>query len=241
MTKKSHVLAALLAAPLSIGPTHDAEAAMPDLETPPALFRDAEVPAIGVSGPLGTAAGAQTHRAACPNPSLDGAEVRARVFSTTIDVKWPDGSPMGRLEPEGDGWEFKNTDGALIAKAAVSAGERERTISVTGCSGEPVGEIIERAEGYDGDRSYELKDAAGRVIGRTGVIGYLQSRWNVTGDAGASSIESDHWFLDSWTVKGKGDGRLSAFLIAANSAANRRESQTRHRDRMGDHPGRGDR
>ena len=66
-------------------------------------------------------------------------------------------------------------------------------------------------------------------------------RSKVTGDAGTTSVESDHWFLDSWTVRGRGDGRLSAFLITANSAANRRESSTRHRERMGDRPGRGDR
>ena len=240
MTKKSHILAALIAAPLSLGHAHDAEAALPDMDKAPALFRDAEVPAIGASGPL-RAAVTEPARAACPIPSLDGAELRARVFSMTVDVKWPDGSPMGRLEPEGDGWAFRNTDGTLIARSRETAGENGRTISITGCDGQPVGEITEADAGYGGERAFELKDAAGRVVGRTGRIDYLQSSFKIVGDNRAISIESDHWFLDSWTVRGRGDGRLTAFLITANSAANRRESSARHRDRMGDHPGRSDR
>ncbi len=240
MTKRSHVLAALLAAPLSLGHAHDSEAALPDLDKAPALFRDAEVPAIGASGPLRAAVAAPA-RAACPIPSLDGAELRARVFSMTVDVKWPDGSPLGRLEPEGDGWAFRDNHGALIARSRETAGENGRTFSITGCSGEAVGEVVETDAGYGGERSFELKDAAGRVTGRTGRIDYLQPSWKITGDGGAASVESDHWFLDSWTVRGRGDGRLTAFLITANSAANRRESSERRRERMGDHPGRGDR
>lgn len=240
MAKKTHVLAALLAAPLSLGPSHDAEAALPDMEAPPALFRDIEVPAIGASGPLGLAA-IEALPAACPVPSLDGAEVRGRMFSSSFDVKWPDGSLLGRIDAEGDGWVFRGAGGELIAKAAETVRDGTRAIAVTGCAGEALGEVVEADAPYGGERSFEVKDASGRVTGRTGTVGYLQSRWGLAGEGGTMSIEDDHWFLDSWRLRGAADGRLAVFAVLANSAANRRESSERHRERMGDHPGRGDR
>lgn len=240
MTTRKHILAAMLAGPLSLSHARDANAGLPDFEGPPGLFRDAEVPAIAASGPVG-ALPLELPRLGCPIPLLDGGQLRGRVFSSVVDVKWADGSPLGTIAPQGRAWEFRGAAGELIAAAAESAREGVRTLTVTGCSGEPVGTVTETEADYDGGRSFELRDAAGAELGRTGPVGYLQSRWTVSGAGGVTTIEDDHWFLDSWTVRGKADTRLVAFAVVANSAANRRESQRRHHERAGDRPERGDR
>lgn len=237
MNTRKQILAAMLAGPLTMSTARGAKAALPDFTPPPGLFRDAEVPAIEASGPMG-AAPQELPSVSCPVPLLDGGQLRGRLLSSTVDVKWANGSPMGTIEPQGTGWVFRGTGGELIATAAESSRERGRTLTVSGCSGESVGTVIESETGYDGARSFALGDASGAEVGRTGSVDYLQSRWTVSGPAGATSIEDDHWFLDSWTVRGRADARLVAFAVVANSAANRRESQRRHRERAGDRPGR---
>lgn len=222
MATKRQILAALLATPLTVGSAHEADAAPPDFESPPGLYRDFSAPPVG---------------AACPIPSLDGAQVRGRMFDSTVDIKNADGRPLGTLDPEGSGWVMKAADGSVIARAAETGDDATRTIIITGCTGEPVGTITVRRAGWRGERVIEAKDASGAPLGTSGSVDYLQSSWRL----GAIGYEDDHWLLDSWRIRGPGDGRIAAFAAMANSAANRRESQSRNRERIGDRPERGDR
>lgn len=243
MATKRQILAAMLATPLSLVSAPDAEARPRDWDGPMReRFRDFEPPAIegavevkppatdeGRAEPVGSIA--------CTSPSLDGAQIRGRAFSSTMDIKGPEGTPMGTIESEGSGWVMKNPDGSIAAHASESGDDETRTIAVTGCGGEPVGTITVKRAGWRGERTIEAKDASGAVIGSSGSVDYLQDDWRM----GPISYEDDHWLLDSWRIRGKADGRIAAFAAMANSAANRRESQSRHRDRIGDRPSRGDR
>lgn len=222
MATKRQILAAMLATPLSLASPHDADAALPDFESPPGLYRNFDAPPIG---------------AACPVPSLDGAQIRGRMFSSTMDVKDSRGAPLGSIDGEGSGWVLRHVDGTVIARASDSGDDESRTISITGCSGEPVGIITVTRAGWRGERVIEAKDASGAPLGTSGRVDYLQSAWRL----GAIGFEDDHWLLDSWRIRGPGDGRIAAFAALANSAANRRESQSRNRERIGDRPERGDR
>lgn len=245
MATKRQILAAMLATPLSLVSAPGAEARPRDWDGPMhERFRDYEPPPIGDAvevTPPADAGRAEPGRPApgipCTSPSMDGAQIRGRMFSSTMDIKGPSGNPLGTIASEGSGWVMKNTDGSTAARAAESGNDETRAIAVTGCSGEPVGTITVTRAGWRGERVIEAKDASGAVIGTTGSVDYLQSSWRM----GAISYEDDHWLLDSWRITGKGDGRIAAFAAMANSAANRRESQSRNRERIGDRPGRGDR
>lgn len=226
MKKRTPILAALLAAPITFGGGASAVA-----------FDD--VPAIGTSGPLTPMKVAPEVVAACKPYALDGAQIRGRVFSAAMDLKDASGKPIGTLESADGGWELKDADGKTIAKASDSAGENGRVLTVTGCAGEPVGQVIEARAGWRGERTIEIRDAGGKTIARSKEIGYLQGKWSLEGSGGSLSFEDDHWALDSWRVRGGIDGRLGAFAVVANSGANRRESQSRNRER--EHHGRGDR
>lgn len=222
MATKRQILAALLATPLTVGSPSDADAALPDFESPPGLYRNFEAPPIG---------------AACPIPSLDGAQVRGRMFSSLMDIKDSRGAPLGSIDSEGSGWVMRHVDGTVVAKASESGDDETRTITITGCSGEPVGTVTVTRAGWHGERVIEAKDASGAALGSSGSVAYLQASWRL----GAIGYEDDHWLLDSWRIRGQGDGRIAAFAAMANSAANRRESQSRNRERIGDRPERGDR
>lgn len=204
-------------------------------------FRDFEPPPIEgaaeVTPPQVTDRVAPLPPVACPVPSFDGAQIRGRIFSSTMDIKWPSGNTMGTIESEGSGWTMKNADGSLVARASESGDDEKRTITVTGCNGEPAGAITVTRAGWRGERIIEAKDASGGVIGTSPVVSYLQEDWSM----GGISYEEDHALLDSWRIRGKSDGRIAAFAAMANSAANRRESQSRNRERIGDRPSRGDR
>ncbi|TBR20851.1 hypothetical protein EPO15_11910 [bacterium] len=237
MATKRQILAAMLATPLTLAGM-EADAAMPDFESPPGLYKDIEVPSVGpgvVIAPSGAPA-VEARKAACPIPSLDGAQIRGRMFSSVTDIKNGDGSPFGTIDSEGSGWVVKYKDGSTIAKATETGDDETRTIAVTGCEGEPVGTITVKRAGWRGERVIEAKDASGAVIGTSGSVDYLQGSWRM----GAVSYEDDHWLLDSWRIRGPGDGRIAAIAAMANSEANRRESQTRNREREHGH-GRGDR
>ena len=232
MATKRQILAAMLATPLSLAARTDADAALPDFENPPGFYKDFEAPPLGAGIPVL----APIAEAACPIPSLDGAQIRGRMFSSVMDIKNGDGSPLGTIDSEGSGWVMKATDGTIIARAAETGDDETRTIAVTGCSGEPAGAITVTRAGWRGERIIEAKDASGAVIGTTGSVDYLQSSWRM----GVISYEDDHWLLDSWRIRGQGDGRLAAIAAMANSEANRRESRTRNAEREHGH-GRGDR
>ncbi|MBI5595626.1 MAG: hypothetical protein HY928_05990 [Elusimicrobia bacterium] len=229
MKKRNHILAAILAAPLGLSGAAEAQ------------VYSGEIPSIGAAGPLIPVQKVPESLAACTAVGLDGAQIRGRVFSSTMDIKDASGAPMGTLETEGDGWVFKDMNGGTLAKASVSERDDGKTLTVTGCAGEPVGQIIETKAGWRGERAIEVRDAGGRAIARSAVISYLQSSWSLEGSGGSISFEDDHWALDSWRMKGGIDGRLGAFAVMANSGANRRESQSRNRERIGDRPHRGDR
>ena len=240
MATKRQILAAMLATPLSLAAGTDADAALPDFESPPGLYKDYEAPPLGagipVLAPVAAMDPEEARPAACPIPNLDGAQIRGRMFSSVMDIKNGDGSPFGIIDSEGSGWIMKAMDGKVIARAAETGDDETRTISVTGCSGEPAGAITVTRAGWRGERSIEAKDASGAVIGTTGSVDYLQPHWRM----GAISYEDDHWLLDSWRIRGQGDGRLAAIAAMANSEANRRESRTRNAEREHGH-GRGDR
>lgn len=243
MATKRQILAAMLATPLSLVSAPDADARPRDWDGPMReRFRDFEPPPIeegvDVTPQTGEVPPAGPVTAIpCTSPSIDGGQIRGRAFSSTMDIKSAAGNPMGTIESEGSGWVMKNMDGSVAARAAESGNDEKRTISVTGCSGEPVGTITVTRAGWRGERVIEAKDASGSSIGSTGSVDYLQGSWSL----GGISYEEDHWFLDSWRIRGKGDARIAMFAAMANSAANRRESQTRNRERIGDRPGRGDR
>lgn len=222
MATKRQILAALLATPLTVGSAREADAALPDFESPPGLYRDLAAPPLG---------------AACAILSLDGAQVRGRMFDSTVDIKDAAGRPIGTIDSEGSGWVMKAADGSVVAHAAEKGDDETRTISITDCSGEAVGTVTVKRAGWRGERVIEARNASGAAIGTSGSVGYLQSSWRL----GDVSYEDDHWLLDSWRIRGAGDGRIAAFAALANSAANRRESQSRNRERTGDRPGRGDR
>lgn len=241
MATKRQILAAMLATPLSLVSAPGADARPRDWDGPMReRFRDFEPP------PIENAAEVKVPEApgkldplppvACPVPSFDGAQIRGRMFSSTMDIKWPSGSTMGTIESEGSGWTMKNADGSLVARASESGDDEKRTIAITGCNGEPAGTITVTRAGWRGERVIEAKDASGAAIGTSAVVSYLQDDWSM----GGISYEDDHAILDSWRIRGKGDGRIAAFAVMANSAANRRESQSRNseRERGG---GRGDR
>lgn len=220
MATKRQILAAMLATPLSLATPSDA--GMPDFESPPGLYKDAAVPGVG---------------AACAVLSLDGAQIRGRMFDSTMDLKDPGGRPIGTIESQDRGWVMKAADGSVVARAAESGDDERRTISVTDCAGAPAGSITVTRAGWRGERVIEARDASGALVGTSGSVSYLQDSWSL----GPIRYEDDHWLLDSWRVRGAGDARLAAFAAMANSAANRRESQSRNRERIGDRPGRGDR
>ncbi len=240
MATKRQILAAMLATPLSLISAPGADARPRDWDGPMReRFRDYEPPtienAIEVTPPR-TEEASPIEAIACTSPSIDGGQIRGRAFSSTMDIKSASGSPMGTIESEGSGWVMKNTDGSIAARATESGNDESRAISVSGCNGEPVGTITVTRAGWRGERTIEAKDASGASIGTTGRVDYLQDSWRL----GAISYEDDHWLLDSWRIRGKSDARIAMFAAMANSAANRRESQSRNseRERGG---GRGDR
>ncbi|TPW17757.1 MAG: hypothetical protein FD126_3582, partial [Elusimicrobia bacterium] len=167
---------------------------------PPTIENGIEVTAPGAPGKVDP-----VETMPCTSPSIDGGQIRGRAFSSTMDIKGPNGSPMGTIESEGSGWVMKNTDGSVAARATESGNDETRTISVTGCSGEPVGSITVTRAGWRGERVIEAKDASGASIGTTGNVDYLQSSWRL----GGISYEDDHWLLDSWRIRGKGDARIA--------------------------------
>ena len=241
MATKRQILAAMLATPLSLVSAPNAEAVMPDWDGPRGHFRDFEPPpiegAVEVTPPKAEAPSAPPIQGtACTSPSMDGAQIRGRMFDSTMDIKGPSGNPMGTIDSEGSGWVMKNGDGSIAARASESGDDEKRTITVTGCAGEPVGAITVTRSGWRGERIIEATDASGASIGTTGSVSYLQSNWRM----GQISYEDDHWLLDSWRIRGQGDGRIAAFAAMANSAANRRESRNRNAEREHGH-GRGDR
>lgn len=241
MATKRQILAAMLATPLSLVSAPGADARPRDWDGPMReRFRDFEPPPIEggveVTPPPAPGEVDPVVTMPCTSPSIDGGQIRGRAFSSTMDIKSADGAPLGTIEPEGSGWVMKNTEGSVAARAAESGDDEKRTITVTGCNGEPVGTITVTRAGSRGERVIEARDASGATTGSTGEVSYLQGSWRL----GGISYEEDHWFLDSWRIRGKGDARIAMFAAMANSAANRRESQTRNRERIGDRPGRGD-
>lgn len=244
MATKRQILAAMLATPLSLVSAPNADARPRDWDGPMReRFRDYEPPSIGEGVEVTPPQTGQSGQAGpvtnipCTSPSLDGAQIRGRMFDSTMDIKGPNGSPMGTIDSEGSGWVMKNSDGSIAARATESGNDETRTISVTGCGGEPVGTITVTRAGWRGERTIEAKDASGASIGSSGSVDYLQSNWRM----GSISYEDDHWLLDSWRIRGKGDGRIAAFAAMANSAANRRESQSRNSERERGGGRRGDR
>ena len=241
MATKRQILAAMLATPLSLVSAPEAGARPRDWDgpmrerirdyEPPPIEGGIEVTAPGVPGKVDPVV-----TMPCTSPGIDGGQIRGRAFSSTMDIKSASGSPMGTIESEGSGWVIKNTDGSVAARAAESGDDEKRTISVTGCNGEPVGTITVTRAGWRGERVIEAKDASGASIGSSGNVDYLQDDWSL----GGIRYEDDHWLLDSWRIRGKGDARIAMFAAMANSSANRRESQSRNseRERGG---GRGDR
>ena len=130
---------------------------------------------------------------------------------------------------------MKNTDGSIAARASGRATTRSGPFRhrLQRRAGQTI--TVTRA-GWRGERVIEAKDASGASIGSSGNVDYLQDDWSL----GGIRYEDDHWLLDSWRIRGKGDARIAMFAAMANSAANRRESQSRNseRERGG---GRGDR
>ncbi|MEK7747294.1 MAG: hypothetical protein AAB576_11570, partial [Elusimicrobiota bacterium] len=120
-------------------------------------------------------------------------------------------------------------------------------VTVTGCSGERIGEIIRSDAGWDGERSFEVKDASGKTVAKTGEIGYLQGGFTLDSVSGtpAAAYKSEHWLLDRWSITpapgSSVDARLAAMVLVYNHSADRRESARRRHDRIGDRPDRPDR
>ncbi|MEK7858793.1 MAG: hypothetical protein AAB320_06580 [Elusimicrobiota bacterium] len=234
MSIKKTLFAVIIAAPLCASAQEKAPP-LPDSEQFKAALSEAAAPAAVVGKAVGIAQ-ASVPPLACPVPSLDGAEIKGRWFSSTMDVRWKTGEDMGTIETSGrNGRVFRDTRGNIVADASVAVNGDWRTITVKGCNGEVVGTIVENDAPYGGNRAFTLKDASGAVLG-SAQVEYMQDVFSITGPGGAVA-----------TVNGKrifasgADGRLVAMLSVYNDSADMRESAERRRERQHDRPGRGDR
>lgn len=227
---RSKILAAVLIAPLQLAWSQERAPELPDL----AVFRDSlkAIPVAEAPAAAARRVAAVTGKAACAMVNLDGGQISGKTFSTTMDVADASGKLVATLETEGRGRVFKSADGAVIAKASEREVKGGRIITVTGCSGETIATIVESDVNWHGDRSFVIKDAVGVEIGRTGVIGYLQSSYTLTHPHGVlAEIKSTHWFFDRVSIRGDADSRIVVMLKAYNNEANARESLRRHQER----------
>lgn len=227
---RSKILAAVLIAPLQLAWSQERAPELPDL----AAFRDSlkAVPVAEAPAAAARRVAIAPGKAACAKVDLDGGQISGRAFSTTMDVADASGKNVATLETEGRGRVFKSADGSVIAKASEQEVKGGRIITVTGCSGETIATIVESDVNWRGDRSFVIKDAAGAVIGQTGVIDYLRSGYKITGPSGViAEIKSTHWFFDRVSVTGPADSRIVVMLKAYNNEANARESLRRNQER----------
>lgn len=234
MSIKKTLFAMIIAAPFSVAAQEKAPS-LPDSEQFKAAISEAAAPA-SVAGKAVGVAQASVPPLACPVPSLDGAEIKGRWFSSTMDVRWKTGGDMGTIETSGrEGRLFRDTQGNIVADATVAVNGEWRTITVKGCNGEVIGTIVENDAPYGGNRAFTLKDAAGAILG-SAQVEYMQSVFSITGAAGTLATINDKRIFASGA-----DGRVVAMLSVYNDAADSRESAERRRERQGDRPGRGDR
>lgn len=234
--KRIQLLAVAILAPLNLAWSQSRAPELPDL----ASFRDSLKDVPVSAAPAAVAArrvAVKTGNASCAAVNINGGQINARSFSTTMDVADSSGKTVATLETEGRRRVFKSADGSVIAGATEKEVKGGRIITITGCSGETVATIVETDVNWHGDRSFVIQDASGALIGSTGVIGYLQSGYKVTGPAGtAAEIKSSHWFFDRVSVAGTLDSRIVVMLKAYNNEANARESLRRNQQR--ERPGR---
>ena len=186
---------------------------------------------------------------ACAAMPLSGPirlEGRAFTWAVTYDVIAGE-KAQGVIKGESDGYSYTDARGTVVGKSQEKDMAEGTAVTVTGCSGERIGEIVRGDSGWDGERSFEVKDASGKTVAKTGEIGYLQGGFTLDSVSGApvAAYKSEHWFLDRWSITpapgSSVDARLAAMVLVYNHSADRRESTRRRHDRIGDRPDRPER
>ncbi|MBI5245683.1 MAG: hypothetical protein HY923_00765 [Elusimicrobia bacterium] len=164
----------------------------------------------------------------CALMKLEDVVISRGVFSSDFTVE-SGGSKIGEIEVNRGGYVIKN--GSAIAAKTSGA-------TVIDCSGAVIGSVEELA-GSDSS-SFAVKNAAGQIIASSGEVdGHSMV---LKGTGGMVSVQNNHWLIDSYKVSASGiDARLAAVAVVMNNSALYRRAGERRRDRIGDHPGRGDR
>ncbi len=161
------------------------------------------------------------------------------AWRLTYDIKLGDAG-LGVISGTSSGFWLRDSQERLVARSSEEPTSDGVKITVRDCVGALLGTLVRR-DGWDGERSFVVTDAAG-AVSRTGDVEYRQSPVTLsgTGVGELARLTKDHWFLDRYAVAAspEADARLVAMLFAYNEAADMRESQRRRSDRDHDRGGR---
>lgn len=184
--------------------------------------------------PIGDVAAArEALRPSCPVLDLSGATVGRGLFGGDFVVTIG-GRDVGGVKHDGDGYAYE-AGGAPQAKIEIAGSGSARTATVTGCSGEIVGRVIEQ-DGSDSSR-FRVENPSGRVIAESGAVD--GTTFAMSGAGGAAKVENAHWLLDRYTMSSSGiDGRLVLAATLMNNDALYRRAAERRRENMGERGGR---
>ncbi|MEK7233143.1 MAG: hypothetical protein AAB268_04965 [Elusimicrobiota bacterium] len=173
--------------------------------------------------------------------------VRARLWTLdlVLDVTAA-GAPAGMIHSASGGFVFTDSRGSIIAASAGLDDSKNRgatAVIVKDGSGAVIGEILRSSVGKRGQRAFQVRDAAGKAVGDTGEISFVDSSFVLRSPQGAPCVfyNSERWMADAWSLVPAGPGvdmRLAALILAHNKREDLRESKLRHapeRRRRGRH------
>lgn len=162
------------------------------------------------------------------------------VFDLTVR-----GEPAGEIASGPEGYVFTDSQGARVAvceRLGGSKGARPAAAAVTDAAGARIGEIVRTSMGSHGQREFQVRDAAGTVVGDTREVAFIEpdfALWSPRGSL-VARYKSEGWLGGAWSVvpASDADARLALMVLVQNAAEDMRESKRRHdprRRRRGRH------